>query len=130
MNFAMDQQAISRHPAFKGPSPDVGKATQFKPGVTGNPAGWSNGRRLSEALETAITNRDFAAGAKIICKAIRKGRLPEWIFVRDTLQGKPAMALELSGPDGGPVTVEHRIDRILERKRERFNGDNEHAAGK
>lgn len=30
--------------------------------------------------------------------------------VADRYLGKPAQAVELSGPDGGPITVEHEVD--------------------
>lgn len=41
---------------FRGPSPDVGRATQFKPGVSGNPGGRSKHLlvRTFEQLRPAI----------------------------------------------------------------------------
>jgi hypothetical protein len=34
---------------FRGPSPDVGKATQFRPGISGNPSGGPKTGSLAQA---------------------------------------------------------------------------------
>lgn len=40
---------------FRGPSPDVGKSTQFKPGVCMNPGGRPKKRPITQALERQLT---------------------------------------------------------------------------
>lgn len=42
---------------FRGPSPDIGKATQFKKGVSGNPGGRPKTAPLSEACREVLLER-------------------------------------------------------------------------
>jgi hypothetical protein len=45
----------NRHkPGFRGPSPDVGKKSQFKKGQNGNPGGRPKSKLLSEACRAAL----------------------------------------------------------------------------
>jgi len=80
----------------------------------------------------ATNGNQFRAGAKIISDALRKcvvqddrGRLAKMCeslldgaaegdlnaaaFIRDTLDGKPKQAVEMTGEDGGPVEMSLRI---------------------
>ena len=87
------EQAQNRHiTGFDGPSPDVGKAYQFQPGVSGNPGGRPRRQPLREAIERALT----APNADAIIRALvasAKGKRPDVAaaaFLRHT--GRPANA--------------------------------------
>src|SRR5215469_9537367 len=46
--------AYRHKPGFRGPSPDVGKATQFRPGSSGNPNGVAKTMPLSAACREVL----------------------------------------------------------------------------
>lgn len=87
---------------FRGPSPDVGKATQFKPGQSGNPGGRPKRKIISEALKDELADcvrRGDETGAMAIAKAMVekacRGDVPAATFVRDTTEGKPVQAVRV-----------------------------------
>jgi hypothetical protein len=47
--------------------------------------------------------------ARALVKKLRRGDLFALTFVRDTLEGKPTRALELSGPEGAPIDLVARM---------------------
>ena len=54
----MSKTPEKRHKTgFRGPSPDVGKATQFPPGVSGNPGGRPKSRWLSEVTAEMLAEK-------------------------------------------------------------------------
>ena len=96
-----------------GLDPQIGKATQFQPGKSGNPGGRPKTKFFTEALTYAIEeNPDqlLTIARNLLKRAARKDSSFE--TARDTLQGKPTQ--EISGPDGGaiPLTMEG-IDEAL-----------------
>ena len=106
---------------FRGPSPDVGKATQFKPGQSGNPAG-----RPKKPLTEAYTELAFEifpgdkkrrTFARLVAEAqfnqAIKGKTDAAREIADRIQGKPTQ--EITGTDGDPIplTVEGIDEAIL-----------------
>jgi len=118
MNFAMDNaiEKPGRHQDGRWLSgSSANPATQFRPGISGNPSGISKSQELLKALEEGIDWRDLAGGARKISKRVGKGDLIAWTFVCDRLIGKVRQAVELSGPGGGPIQLDQRCNLILER---------------
>lgn len=115
----------------------------WKPGVSGNPKGRPKTRVLSERLRAAASKTIEVDGkrtagsivaAHLAWEGIAKGKFkfPEddgetvlsfdqWLalvkFVYSQTEGPPPAAVEVSGVDGGPVTMqlEHRFEEALER---------------
>ena len=89
---------------FRGPSPDVGKATRFQPGRSGNPAGRPRTKPLTEALRRILSrDEDCDALARAIVRFARKGSVHHFREIADRLEGKVTQPVELAG------TVEHVI---------------------
>ncbi len=82
---------------FRGPSPDVGKSTQFKPGNRANPGGRPHKKPVSSALEELIdeaTARKIAATLiKQACRADRNGIAAAKEII-DRLEGKAVQVIE------------------------------------
>ncbi len=106
---------------------DALKATQFKPGESGNPSGRPKSpftdaaRRLADQIVKAdAEKRTFAdlAVRGMYNEAI-KGNVQAFSALADRLEGKPMQAHEVSGPGGGAIpltsmTPEENEKRIAE----------------
>lgn len=55
-----NKHSSGKKQGFRGPSPDVGKATQFKPGQSGNPGGRQKKKPLTEAYERKVSDPEVA----------------------------------------------------------------------
>lgn len=106
-----EAKPVLRHKTgFRGPSPDVGKATQFKPGQSPNPGGRPSkfDRIISEAMraqlaERVTEDRSYASmigenAVKVLNQQLaecaetgrfKKELVPLIEFVTDRLEGKP-----------------------------------------
>ena len=73
-----------------GLDPSVGKATQFKPGESGNPSGHPKEKPILEALRENLTERPELA-KQIALEALKqaKHQLGWFQEIRDMLDGKP-----------------------------------------
>jgi hypothetical protein len=89
---------------FRGPSPDVGKKTQFKPGNRANPGGRPKSKLLSEAykniLQTEIgKGKDAKTYAEAIAEKMAKqakgGHVNAASEIADRVEGKPRQAYEV-----------------------------------
>ena len=99
----MEAIAIKRHKSgFRGPSPDVGKATQFKPGHSGG--GRPKKTKLTDAMrawleetdkKTGLTNAEIVAAAQ--GKRARKGDTKAFVAIGDRVEGKPSQSVNLTG---------------------------------
>jgi uncharacterized protein DUF5681 len=88
---------------FRGPSPDVGKATQFKPGVSPNPGGRPKDlvsdaqkdllKKIDEA--TGKTNAELVAEAQL--KVALSGDTSAYCAIRDTTEGRPQQKVTVDG---------------------------------
>lgn len=123
----MSEKEVSRTPENRrktgdrklrgGHSPDVGKATQFKPGETGNPGGRPKQlltdaylRQLLKQAEGDETQADAIAKA-IVKRALtgKGGDVRAAAEIADRVQGKPPQAH--TGEDGGPIVHVIRYPR-------------------
>jgi hypothetical protein len=83
---------IRQKTGFRGPSPDVGKATQFKPGVSGNPDGRPKKKPLTEALERLLSKYPAEADtvARAMVRRMKKGSVTHFREVADRVEGRVA----------------------------------------
>jgi hypothetical protein len=86
---------------FRGPSPEVGKSTQFKPGQSGNPGGRPKSRLQSEAYRTELAKEGREGKTKaekiaerMVADAIR-GKVDAAKHVAEYVEGKPRQAFEV-----------------------------------
>jgi hypothetical protein len=96
----------NRHKAgtFDGPSPDVGKATQFKPGQSGNPGGRPKTAPLSQACRDLLASsvpddsqgRTYAeAIAEKLAQKALAGDIRAAQELADRAEGRPRQSLEI-----------------------------------
>jgi Family of unknown function (DUF5681) len=89
---------------FRGPSPDVGKATQIQPGEVRNPGGRPKSRLLSDAYRVVLAdmekNKD-RTGAELIAKSIArkaiKGDVAAAREMADRVEGKAVQKVHVGG---------------------------------
>lgn len=106
---------------FRGPSPDVGRDTQFKPGQSGNPGGRPKKTPYTEAhrviaemvgvagLNILPTDTIAECVAKIMAREALKGKVNAAKEIADRTDGTPRQMVEISGQDGSAVQVEARL---------------------
>jgi Family of unknown function (DUF5681) len=97
----------NRHKSgFDGPSPDVGKATQFKPGQSGNPGGRPKSRIITEAYNRELvkpandnskprTKLEQVAQAQV--KRALKGDTRAAKEITDRVEGTAVQSVQISG---------------------------------
>ena len=94
---------------FRGPSPDVGKATQIKRGEVRNPAGRPRTAKFSDAMRLLLAEvgpggtTNAEALAAVCLKKGLKGSPRHLELAMNYAEGKPKQGLEISGPDGGAL---------------------------
>src|SRR5207253_119120 len=89
---------------FRGPSPDVGKATRFKPGRSPNPGGRPKSKLLSEAYRSLLaTVHPKDSEGRTYAELIAVGQLNE------AIKGKTPAAKEAADRTEGPVTQQHEV---------------------
>lgn len=85
----------------------------------GAPVGNKNAAKakmVADAMRKAAVQEDFARlrqGVEKVWDAFAAGE--QWAagFVRDTFDGKPAQAVELTGEEGGPIQIEKVVREIV-----------------
>jgi porphobilinogen deaminase len=100
----------------------------WKKGQSGNPGGYSRGRRMQARLNEILdrisgqATIEEAVNERLVVEALN-GNIAAYIAIRDTVDGRPRQAVELSGPDGGPIhnlnDIDARILELLERGADR-----------
>lgn len=110
-----------RHPSgFCGPTPDVGKATQFKPGVSGNPAGRPKKLPVTEIfqelMDEGVTREEIKQSIKRI---LTSGRMAAVLMLKETaerLEGKVTQPVDATIE--GKLAISEIIREVRERKKE------------
>ena len=80
---------------FRGPNPEVGKATQFKPGESGNPSGRPKAilsdwlRREMEALDPETQQEVAQKVARVLIQKALAGDVRAIQVLAERLEGKP-----------------------------------------
>lgn len=98
------------HSKNKAGAPGRGGSTRFKKGQSGNPGGR---KRVDPELQAAFLADCEKARKVLVCimgdkKAKDENRIKAAIAILDRGMGKPRQAIELAGPDGGPIPTEPR----------------------
>jgi len=122
-NSSRSRKPANRHKTgFRGPSPDVGKETQFKPGQPSpNPTGRPKRRPVTEAYLEAMSlplpneirvQLRLPKGATYLqalalgtIRAGVKGNYGAAEEIREATEGKATQRIELTGESGGPVVA-------------------------
>ena len=116
MKIASEQ---AKKTGFRGPDPSVGKATQFKPGISGNAGGRPRTRLISAAyraiLETENPDKFTpATGAERVALAQYKravrGGVRHAKEIADRTEGRPSQRIELAGEDEGLTINIRRVE--------------------
>lgn len=78
--------------------PEVGKATQFKPGQSGNPGGRPRTHGLLDVLRSAVDETVAKALVEVLIAEALKGRnpLPAIQTIFDRLEGRPKQAIDFN----------------------------------
>ena len=74
---------------FRGPSPEVGKATQCKPGESGNPGGRPKSKPITDLLRKLIEEDPEQAKAIVrkLLEQAKKGSLGHFKELTDRIEG-------------------------------------------
>lgn len=101
---------------FRGPSPDVGAAYQFKPGQSGNPDGRPKSKPLTDALLKILRENPLEAQkiARAMLKKVRAGSVKHFTAIADRIEGKPVQPIEGTGGEDGK-TLEMTVNVIAGR---------------
>lgn len=103
---------------------ELGRATRFAPGQSGNPLGQRRDRVSAQLKMLMDSPCPFDKEGRTWCEAIAwamvkkalRGDVRAFSEIADRVDGKPRQSIELSGPDGGaiPVGLEEVQKRIAE----------------
>jgi hypothetical protein len=103
---------------------ELGRATRFAPGQSGNPLGQRRDRISAQLKMLMDQPCPFDKEGRTWCEAIAwamvkkalRGDVRAFAEISDRVDGKPRQSIELSGPEGGaiPVGLEEVQKRIAE----------------
>jgi hypothetical protein len=110
----MKAKPHKRHKSgFRGPSPDVGKATQFKKGQpSANPGGRPKTKPFLDAILEHLARNPKEARAVIenAFKKAKSGSIAHMRELIDLTDGPVQQAIEVGGSsDGGPILLKVKI---------------------
>ena len=97
----------------------IGNLKPWKPGQSGNPGGRPRKRLMDEALEDLLARNDSEAArdvAAALLKQARRGDIRAIQLIAERTQGKPMRAIEISGPEGGALEIDHMTDEQLNQR--------------
>ena len=106
----------------------MGRSQNLKPwskGVSGNPGGRPKKTPLADACRELLsrpapgdkTGRSYAdAIAEQLAKKALAGDIPAAREIADRAEGKARQAMEVSGPEGGPVEIGNMTDEQLDER--------------
>jgi hypothetical protein len=99
---------------FRGPSPEVGKTTQFQPGKSGNPGGRPKTKRLTDAYMRLLSNPANADKlAKVIFDLACQGNVLAAREIADRVEGRVLQGVRMEG-ELGVLGPEERKQRVLD----------------
>lgn len=98
---------------FRGPSPDVGKATQFKPGICPNPGGRPK-QDWSAEIARAVFENNKEAIYQAMLKPLLAGNAYAFKELAERAYGKLKERHELTGADGGALLFQDVSDADLQ----------------
>lgn len=101
----------------------------WKKGQSGNPGGYSRGRRMQASLHEVL---DRVSGGQTLAEAVNErivvealnGSVSAYVAITNITDGTPRQAIEHSGPDGAPIghtiaDLDTFIEERLRRGRDR-----------
>ena len=104
---------------FRGPSPNVGKSTQFQHGNRANPGGRPRSAPLTDELRNILETLDPRERktvarkiAEALVKQALKGSERHFRAIADRIEGKPAQRVEVTGKDGDSIAVRVEIEAV------------------
>jgi hypothetical protein len=104
----------ANRPENRQPNVDHLKATQFKPGQSGNPNGRPR-KPVTEALNELLTERvpgdkqkrtKARLLADILFTQAMKGKVQAAIEIIDRTEGRAPQSIQMSGPQGSAIPIE------------------------
>jgi len=111
---------------------DLGIATRFKPGQSGNPGGRPKTRELTEMLRAVCNEIDpksrksfFQLAAESLLREVFAGDVQAFKELADRVEGRTVQQVELSGPEGSAIPlanvteIDERIAELMRRGEER-----------
>ncbi len=116
-----------RKTGFRGPSPDVGKPTQWKKGESGNPAGRPKSKTLSDAYRNKLEERvpndpEGRTWAELIAEAqVRdavRGNVQAAREIADRTEGRARQAIEFED-----TTMAKAFERMTTQELEAYAHD-------
>lgn len=89
---------------FGGPSPEVGTATQFKPGNRANPGGRPSRKPLTDELARILQDpKEANRIARAHVREAANGRCRKFKEIADRIEGKVANCVEVSAAEGEAI---------------------------
>ena len=107
----MSKPANRHKSGFRGPSPDVGKDTQFRPGQSGNPSGRPKSRLISEAYRRILEEIDPKKQQSLAERVARA-------VINRALRGDVRAASEVADRTEGKAVQKMEVDTHLKQLRE------------
>jgi hypothetical protein len=108
----MNASEQAKATGFRGPNPSVGKATQFRPGQSGNPGGRPKMKPITDAYRAILASEnpeefEPKTGAERIAFEVyqqaQEGRLRHAKEITDRVEGR--VTQPIAGADGGEIRV-------------------------
>ena len=100
---------------FRGPSPEVGKATRWKPGHSGNPGGRPK-RDVASEIAQAIFEENPEAIYRAMLKTLKRGNPKVFSVLADRGFGKLKETIELSTNEEVLAALAEGRKRVADRK--------------
>lgn len=86
---------------------------RFKPGQSGNPNG--RPKKITSALDRALNRHNTKRIAYALIGEAQAGNVQAFKEIRETIEGPLPKPIELSGPEGGPLVISHRLELAKDR---------------
>lgn len=98
--------------------PEGFRRAQFKPGVSGNPAGRPKYKTITESLRALLERTERKGGptvaeilSAVMIKKAKGGYVPAFTAIADRAEGKPSQPI--TGANGGPLEINFAPSRAI-----------------